>query len=90
MVQRAALANIGIARLPEMQAAEDIRAGRLCRLLPDFEPERTRIHVVYPSRRHLAPRVRVTIDFIVEQAHRLLSRPDSDRSQGNDDATRLP
>ena len=35
----------------------------LYRLLPDYQPERFQVHMVYPSRRHLPPRVRVMIDF---------------------------
>jgi len=34
---------------------------------------------VYPSRRHLAPRTRVVIDFLIEEVHRLRSR----RSNGH-------
>ncbi|HTC10443.1 MAG TPA: hypothetical protein VK726_16890 [Acetobacteraceae bacterium] len=44
---------------------DDIRAGRLCRLLAQGTCEREQTDVVCPSRRHLPPRMRVLIDFFV-------------------------
>ena len=41
--------------------------ARLYRLLPNYPTERSRLYLVYPSRRHLAPRTRVVIDFLVER-----------------------
>lgn len=67
VVQRAALSGYGIAFLWEHFVADDIHAGRLCRLLADYPSERNHAYLVYPSRRHLAPRTRVVIDFLVEQ-----------------------
>jgi DNA-binding transcriptional LysR family regulator len=71
VVQRAALAGFGIALLPELQVVEDIRAARLYRLLADYPSGREAVVVVYPSRRNLAPRTRVMIDFLVEVGHAL-------------------
>ncbi len=65
MVHRAALAGYGIAWLLEPHVLDDIRAGRLCRLLPQCTCEREQTYVVCPSRRHLPPRTRVLIDFFV-------------------------
>lgn len=59
--------GLGIALLPEIQAIDDLRAGRLFRLLSDYPSEFLPVHVVYPSRRNLAPRTRVVMDFLVEQ-----------------------
>jgi DNA-binding transcriptional LysR family regulator len=67
VVHRAALAGYGIAFLWEQYVADDLRAGRLYPLLPDYPSERNHGYVIYPSRRHLAPRTRVVIDFLVEQ-----------------------
>jgi DNA-binding transcriptional LysR family regulator len=66
VVRSAALAGYGIAFLPEQSVADDIRAGRLYRLLADYPSERGQAYLIYPSRRHLAPRTRVVIDFLVE------------------------
>lgn len=67
VVRQAALAGFGIALLRETQVLDDILDGRLQRLLPDYPTERSQAFLVYPSRRHLAPRTRVVIDFLVEQ-----------------------
>jgi len=66
MVHRATLAGYGIAFLWEHHVADDICAGRLFPLLADYPSERSQVYVIYPSRRHLAPRTRVVIDFLVE------------------------
>jgi|HubBroStandDraft_1064217.scaffolds.fasta_scaffold20027_4 DNA-binding transcriptional LysR family regulator len=67
VVRQAALAGQGIALLSEPLVHEDINGGRLMRLLPDYPTERSQLYLVYPSRRYLAPRTRVVIDFVVEQ-----------------------
>jgi DNA-binding transcriptional LysR family regulator len=66
-VRRAARAGHGVAFLPEIQPVDDLRAGRLFRLLEDYPSQQVPVHIVYPSRRHLAPRTRVVLDFLIEQ-----------------------
>ncbi len=73
-VRSAALGGLGIALLPEYQVVDDIQAGRLQRVLPDYASAKQAAYVVYPSRRHLAPRTRVVIDFLIEEVGRLRSR----------------
>jgi DNA-binding transcriptional LysR family regulator len=73
-VRQAALSGFGIAQMSEMQIVDDVRAARLYRLLPDFAARREEIHLVYPSRRHLPPRVRVVIDFLAENVRLLTNR----------------
>jgi DNA-binding transcriptional LysR family regulator len=73
----AVLAGQGIALMPEIQVVEDIRSGRLRRVLTAYPSEPRRAYIVYPSRRHLAPRTRVVIDFLIEQA-RLLQQDQHD------------
>jgi DNA-binding transcriptional LysR family regulator len=67
VIRQAALLGHGIALLPEPQVLEDIRGGRLYRLLPEYSAGRTPGYLVYPSRRHLPPRTRVVLDFLVER-----------------------
>jgi DNA-binding transcriptional LysR family regulator len=67
-VRLACRAGHGIALLPEIQLIDDLRAGRLYRLLNDYPSEIVPVHIIYPSRRNLAPRTRVVMDFLVEQA----------------------
>src|SRR5690348_3620003 len=51
-----AIAGQGIALLPERSAIGDLKAKRLVRLLPDFDPVGPDIHAIFPSGRHLSVR----------------------------------
>jgi len=42
----------------------DLRAGRLVELLPGYRAGEMGIHALYPSRRHVAPKVRLVIDYL--------------------------
>lgn len=45
------------------------------RVLPDYgveAPPNVGLFVVYPSRRHLTPKVRVFVDFVVERLPKVL------------------
>lgn len=52
----------GIARMPSYLVATPIRDGKLVRILDDHEYAVAPINAVYPTRRHLAPKVRALID----------------------------
>jgi DNA-binding transcriptional LysR family regulator len=88
VVRHAALAGQGIAYLSEALVADDIRANRLCRLLPETCADREQLFVVYPSRRHMPPRTRVLIDFLVELGREAEAR--FARGDRPDDAARGP
>ncbi|MGF1641544.1 MAG: LysR family transcriptional regulator [Rhodospirillales bacterium] len=61
-----ALAGLGVARIAEFRVAPDIEAGRLVPLLEDHHrADPLPIHVVYPHRRHLLPKVRAFVDFLI-------------------------
>jgi DNA-binding transcriptional LysR family regulator len=70
-VRLAAMAGGGIAMLAEFETADDLRDGRLRRLFPDYQVERVPVALAYPSRRHLAPRTRAVLEFVVEQVEEL-------------------
>jgi DNA-binding transcriptional LysR family regulator len=63
----AAEAGLGISRVPSFMAGPRIRAGTLKPLLRTFEDQPLGIHVLYPPNRHLATKVRVFVDFLVER-----------------------
>ncbi len=63
-LRTAALAGQGIIRPAAFLVGEDIRAGRLVRLLPDFNISDTDLLALYPSRRHVSAKVRVMVDFL--------------------------
>lgn len=62
----AALAGIGIARLSTYLVNEDIRAGRLVRVLPDYADHGSDLFAIYLERRHLSPKTRAFIDMLTE------------------------
>jgi DNA-binding transcriptional LysR family regulator len=62
-----ALGGQGIIWQPTFLVGADLRAGRLVQVLPEYRLPDIDIQAVYPSRRHLSAKVRVMIDFLVEQ-----------------------
>lgn len=67
-VDEAALAGLGVAMLPEYRCGDHFRAGRLVRVLPDWCSPEIPLHVVYPSARHLSPKVKAFVDHIRERS----------------------
>lgn len=68
----AALAGVGIARLPEVLCREALKDGRLRPVLGERSTLKRPVHVVYPHRDHLPTKVRVFIDALA--AHLAPSR----------------
>jgi DNA-binding transcriptional LysR family regulator len=67
-VRAAVLNGLGIGYAPLWAYVDgEIESGRLVVLLRDFEPSPVSISAVYPSRRFLAPKVRVMIDFLATE-----------------------
>lgn len=64
-VREAARAGLGVAVLPDWLVDEDLRSGRLVRVLPKWKTRGLPIHVVYASQRLLPARVSAFIDFAV-------------------------
>ncbi|WP_199084877.1 LysR family transcriptional regulator [Bosea sp. ASV33] len=64
-VRRMAVAGIGLARLGDYHAREDIAAGRLIEVLSDVvESDREDIHAVYLGGPRLPHRVKLFLDFV--------------------------
>ncbi|MEN9221710.1 MAG: LysR family transcriptional regulator [Thermostichus sp. BF3_bins_97] len=59
-----ALESFGVAYLPSILIGEDVQAGRLVRLLPDWHLQERPMYWVYPSARHLSPKVTAFLDWI--------------------------
>lgn len=57
----------GIHLWPTFLIEEYLRAGSLVEVLPDFKASNFGIHAVYPSRKHVSPKVRVLVDFLVNR-----------------------
>jgi len=66
-VRVAARSGYGIALLPLFAVLDDLSSGALVCLLNEFPAQSVPLSLVYSSRRHLAPRTRLVLDFILEQ-----------------------
>lgn len=62
----AALAHQGIVLQPSFMVGQYLRSGALVEVLPGYRAAVLGIYAVYPSRRHLLPKVRMMVDFLVE------------------------
>ena len=67
IVHAGALAGLGVALLPAFRCVRDLRAGKLERVLRDWDAPPTPIHVVYPSTRHISVKVKSFVEHV--QAH---------------------
>jgi DNA-binding transcriptional LysR family regulator len=61
----ATLAGYGIARLATFLISDDLRAGRLLPVLDCLSADGPSVRAVYPSSRHLSPKVRSFIDELL-------------------------
>jgi len=60
-------AGIGMAFLPDWLIDDDLAAGRLVRLVPDYAAPPVTLFAVYTSRQYMAPKLRSFIDFLGER-----------------------
>jgi len=68
LVHGAAVAGFGIALFPMLDSPiKDLASGRLRVVLPEVGLPPQTLWLVYPSRRHLAPKVRAFVDFAKER-----------------------
>ena len=67
VLHTAVVAGRGIGLLPAFLCVEDLRARRLERVLRDWNAPATPVHVVYPSTRHLSPKVKSFVDHLHER-----------------------
>ncbi|WP_426153496.1 LysR family transcriptional regulator [Pseudomonas sp. DC3000-4b1] len=67
----AAIQGLGIANLPDFAARQALARGEVVQVLPDWELEAAQyvgdIWLLYPPKRHLPPKVRLVIDYLVER-----------------------
>ncbi|WP_034294756.1 LysR family transcriptional regulator [Herbaspirillum sp. RV1423] len=64
---RATRAGLGIALLPTMIAAEDLRRGTLVSVLPHYQRDLSGFYAVYPNRRQLSLAVSALIEFVAKK-----------------------
>lgn len=64
MLHAAAVAGLGVALVPIFRCTSDLKQKRLERVLPAWKAPLTPIHAVYPSTRHLSPKVKTFVDHV--------------------------
>jgi DNA-binding transcriptional LysR family regulator len=62
----AALAHQGVILQPTFLVGDDLAAGTLVELMPEYRSIELGIYAVYPTRKHVSPKVRALIAFLVE------------------------
>lgn len=62
-----ALDSVGVAALSLRLVREDVEAGRLVRLLPEWELDPVEVYAYYPSRLSASPKVRALLEFLKEK-----------------------
>jgi DNA-binding transcriptional LysR family regulator len=62
----AALQHQGFVLQPTFLVGPHLATGALVEVLPQYRSVELGVYAVYPSRKHLTPKVRVLIDFLVE------------------------
>ena len=67
VLRAAAHHHLGILMQPTYIIQDDLVAGRLVRVLEEWELQRLTINIAYPTRHHLPAKVRCFVDFLVEQ-----------------------
>jgi DNA-binding transcriptional LysR family regulator len=59
--------GLGVAAMPSFMVAEDLKRGRLRQVLPEWSSAETPIHALYPTARHLSPKVATFLDLLRER-----------------------
>jgi DNA-binding transcriptional LysR family regulator len=62
----AALSHLGVVLQPSFLVGEDLLSGRLVELMPEYRAAEFGIYAVYPTLKHISPKVRALTDFLVE------------------------
>ena len=62
----AALKGLGIVQLPDYYVQHHLKSGELISLLDNFREPDSGIWAVYPQNRHLSPKIRLLVDYLVE------------------------
>ncbi len=63
-LKAAAIRHQGIALLPTFLVGEELQAGALQTVLPDYAPSELVVAAMYPRHRHLSAKVRLFVDLL--------------------------
>ena len=62
-----ALQHMGIVLQPGFLVGKDLAAGTLVELLPRYRSIEIGVYAVYPTRKHVSPKVRMLVEFLVDR-----------------------
>ncbi|HWO26030.1 MAG TPA: LysR family transcriptional regulator [Kofleriaceae bacterium] len=65
-VRDAVLAGAGVSVLSEFMVADDLAAGRLVQVLPEWRNRTVEAHALYPARQNLPPRLSLFLDHLAK------------------------
>ncbi|MCP8895526.1 LysR family transcriptional regulator [Shinella daejeonensis] len=74
ILERAAVAGIGLALLPDIIVERGFRAGLLSPVLPEWSSTEATVHAVFTSRHGMLPAVRALIDYLAKYLPRSMQR----------------
>ncbi|MCP2091523.1 UNVERIFIED_ORG: DNA-binding transcriptional LysR family regulator [Paraburkholderia sediminicola] len=72
LVRDAAVAGLGIVRLPDFIVAEAVGSGLLVTVLEEFLPSAATVYAVYPQHRQSSVSIRVFVEFLRESLRKRL------------------
>ena len=72
LIRDAAVAGLGIVRLPDFIVAEAVGSGLLVTVLEEFLPSATTVYAVYPQHRQSSVSIRVFVEFLRESLRKML------------------
>jgi DNA-binding transcriptional LysR family regulator len=61
-----ALQHMGLILQPDFLVGEDLRSGTLVEVLPQYRSHDIGVYAVYPTRKHVSPKVRMLVEFLLE------------------------
>ncbi len=67
LLRDAAIAGAGIILSPTFLCGQALSAGTLLSFMADALPSDSSVNAVYPQSRHLSPKVRVFVDFLIQR-----------------------
>ena len=65
-LREALLHDVGLTLTPTFVVGADIKAGTLQSVLTNYKIQEPSIYAIYPQHRHLSPKVRAFVDFVVD------------------------
>ena len=72
LIRDAAVAGLGIVRLPDFIVADAVGSGLLVTVLEEFLPSAATVYAVYPQHRQSSVSIRVFVEFLRESLRKML------------------